>query len=257
MTPREKLERLAGRLPAGCAWLGLPSDHIAEIAGRAGARVAVIDCEHGAIGVESMTAMLRALALTRTGALVRVPELAEGPIKHALDAGADGILVPYVESVEEARRAVRAALLPPEGARGLAGIVRAAGYGAEAAAYERDWNARALVALQIESRRGLSAAIDIAAVPGVDMLFLGPFDYCRDAGLDPAADGDLLQAVLAETVAAAHAHGKLAGVFPWPGAEPRALAAAGADLVALAHDTATLMAGLRAALGALDSDGRG
>ena len=87
-------------------------------------------------------------------------------------------------------------------------------------------------------------------MPGLDLLFFGPFDYATDAGLDPAADAGQLEAVFAEITAVAHRHGKLAGVFPWPGATLEGLGDAGADVVAAASDVRILADGFAAALGA-------
>jgi len=251
MTPREKLEALGGRVPARCIWLGLPSGTTAEIAGHAGAEIAVIDAEHGPIGVERLAEMVRALLPSRTGVLVRVGELSEARIKHALDSGAGGVLIPYVESAGEAEAAVRASLYPPHGARGQAGaVIRATGYGRDPG-YAETWNDRAIVAVQIESHKGLTNVRSIAEVEGVDMLFFGPFDYAQDAGLDPATDGAVLWEVFGQIATAAREAGKTVGVFPWPNAAPAELAAAGADLVTVASDVATLSGGLEAAVQAI------
>ena len=248
--PRDKLHRLAGRVPARCIWLDLPSAAAAEIAGQAGPEIAVIDTEHGQIGPETVADMLRALDLTGTPALVRVGDASPGRIKHALDAGAAGIIVPYVETVAEARAAVRAFCFPPAGARGMATIVTRAGrFGADAP-YAREWNDRGLLALQIESARGLAAAPEIADVDGVDMLFLGPADFAADRGIDQAADSDAILEALREMGGAARAAGKLVGAFPWPGADPARLVAEGVDLVAAGSDVRALMDGLAAGLGA-------
>lgn len=248
ITARDKLKRLAGRVPARCFWLDLPSPMAAEVAGRVGPELCVIDTEHGQIGPETLADMLRALALSGTPALVRVGDAGAGRVKHALDAGAAGLIVPYVETVEEARAAVRAFCTPPLGARGMASVVsRATGFGADAD-YARQWNARGLLAVQIETGRGLATASAIAAVEGVDMLFLGPSDYAVDRGLDPVADSDAIIAAFREMRACAHGAGKLAGAFPWPGADPARLIAEGADLVAAGSDVRALMQGLRAGL---------
>lgn len=245
--PGEKLEALCGPRPVGVCWLGLPTAASARIAGSAGFGACVIDCEHGLIGVETMGAMITALKAEGSAAFVRVPENAKGTIQRALDAGADGIVVPYVETVAEAERAARAFHYPPQGARGAAtAVIAATRYGADAAAYEDAWNDRGFLALQIESRAGLAAAPAFAAVPGVDMLFFGPFDYAQDAGLDPEGDSATLAAVFAEVVAAARGAGRLSGVFPWPGATPEMLK--GADMIARASDIVTLRLGLASAL---------
>ncbi|MEM9147569.1 MAG: aldolase/citrate lyase family protein [Pseudomonadota bacterium] len=244
--PRAKLEAAVGPLPAAVCWLGLPTAASARIAALAGYRLATIDTEHAAIGPETAAAMILALRGEGAAALVRVSGLATGPIQHALDSGATGIIVPYVETVAAAEAAVRAFHFPPLGARGqAAAVVAATGYGTDAGYGER-WADTGLLALQIESRAGLAAARAIAAVPGVDMLFFGPFDYAQDAGLDPATDGAVLAAAFADIVAAAHAADRLAGVFPWPGASEADLA--GADMVARASDIVTLRLGLQATL---------
>ncbi|MEO0623935.1 MAG: aldolase/citrate lyase family protein [Pseudomonadota bacterium] len=249
MTPEEKLVAACGPLPergVPVCWLDIPSAAVARIAGAAGFPAAVIDREHGAIGIETAAAMMLALRAEGAAPFVRVPDLGKGAIQHALDSGAAGIVVPYVETPAQAVEAVRAAHYPPLGARGAAGgVIAATRYGADAD-YAGTWAERDFLAVQIESRAGLAAAPEIAAVPGVDMLFFGPFDYSQDAGLDPAADGAALTAAFAEVVAAAKGAGRLAGVFPWPGA--RDVHLTGAAMVARASDVATLAEGLRQAL---------
>lgn len=243
-----KLQTLTGRSPARCFWLDLPSAMAAEIAGRAGAELCVIDTEHGQIGPETLTDMLRALDLSKTPVLVRVGDAGAGRIKHALDAGAAGIIVPYIESVDEARAAVAAFCAPPMGKRGMAtGVSRAGGYGANTD-YARTWNDTGTLVLQIETAKGLAAAAEIAALPGVDMLFFGPSDYAADQNFDPARDSNKILAACRKMIAAAQDAGKLAGVFPWPGADPARLIGEGADLVAAGSDVRGLAQSLAAAL---------
>jgi 4-hydroxy-2-oxoheptanedioate aldolase len=248
-TPHDKLLNITGQIPARCFWLDLPSTMVAEIAGFAGAELCVIDTEHGQIGPETVTDMLRALGLSKIPALVRLGDAGAGRVKHALDAGAAGVIIPFIETAEEARAAVRAFCTPPFGTRGLASAVsRASRYGADTE-YANDWNDRGLLVLQIETRKGLGNAASIAAVEGVDMLFFGPSDFTMDSGLDPASDGDKIMAACREVIAAAHNSGKLAGVFPWPHrGDPARLIAEGADLVAVGSDVRGLMQSLRAAL---------
>lgn len=245
-SPAEKLEALCGPRPVAVCWLDLPSPAVARIAALAGFRAATVDCEHGAIGVETMAAMVAALRAEGAAPLVRVAGTHRGPIQQALDSGAAGVVIPYVESAAEAAEAVRAVHFPPLGVRGAAGaVIAATDYGADPG-YEAGWAGRGLLAVQIESRAGLACAGAIAAVPGVDMLFFGPFDYARDAGLDPAAEGPALAAPFARVVAAAREAGALAGVFPWPGATAEHLS--GADMIARASDIVTLRRGFETAL---------
>ena len=248
-TPRDKLLKLTGNVPSRCFWIDIPSPMVAEIAGRAGPELCVIDSEHGQIGPERAAEMLRALAVTGTPALVRLGDAGAGRVKHALDAGAAGVLIPFVETAEEAAAAARNFLTPPRGTRGLAPAVsRGAAYGKDAA-YAKEWNDRGILAVQIETRKGLANAAAIAAVDGVDMLFFGPGDFSLDSGLDLAKDGDALHAALAQMSAAARGAGKLVGAFPWADrGDPASLVAAGADLVAVASDVRVLMQGLSAGL---------
>jgi len=249
-SPHDKLQSLAGRVPARCLWLDIPSAFAAEIAGRAGAELCVVDAEHGQIGPETMAGMIRALDLTGTPALVRVGDAGPGRIKHALDAGAMGVIVPYVETLAEARAAIRAFYTPPLGIRGTAPpITRAGRFGAEAG-YTATWNDTGLLVLQIESGKGLANAAEIAALPGADMLFFGPYDFATDRGLDPAADGEVLLQAFRTMRDAARGKGKLAGAFPWPGAAPARLLQEAADLVAAGSDVMALAAGLASALSA-------
>ncbi len=257
-TPHDKLLALTGHVPSRCFWLDLPSPMAAEIAGRVGAELCVIDTEHGQIGPETLTGMLRALDLSKTPALVRLGDAGAGRVKHALDAGAAGILVPYVETVEEARAAIRAFCAPPLGKRGMAtGVSRAGGFGADKG-YARSWNDTGLLVLQIETAKGLAAAPDIAALEGVDMLFFGPSDYAADQNLDATRDSgrdsDTILAACRQMIAAAHDAGKLAGAFPWPGADAARLigtgSGGGADLVAIGSDVRALAQSFAAALAA-------
>jgi 2-keto-3-deoxy-L-rhamnonate aldolase RhmA len=250
ITPHTKLQNLTGQVPSRCFWLDLSSPMAAEIAGHAGAELCVIDTEHGQIGPETLTDMLRALDLTKTPALVRLGDAGAGRVKHALDAGAAGVLIPYIETVEEARATVSAFCAPPLGKRGMAtGVSRAGSFGADKD-YARGWNDTGLLVLQIETAKGLAAAVDIAALPGVDMLFFGPSDYAADQGLDPVGDSDTIMTACRAMITAAHNAGKLAGIFPWPGADPARLIAEGADLVAAGSDVRGLARSLAEALAA-------
>lgn len=257
-SPRDKLMNLTGKVPARCIWIDIPHPMVAEIVGRVGPELAVVDSEHGQIGPERAADMLRALAVTGTPALVRLGDAGAGRVKHALDAGAAGVLIPFVETAEEAAAAARNFLTPPRGTRGLAPAVsRAAGFGADAS-YAATWNDRGILAVQIETAKGLANAAAIAAVEGVDMLFFGPSDFSLDTSLSPASDGDRIMDACRRMIAAAHEAGKLAGAFPWPDrGGPAALIAAGADLVAAGSDVRAMMQGIKAGLDACPLPGRG
>lgn len=244
--------RRSGSGPARAVWLGIASPQLAEMAALAGAEFGVIDTEHGQIGPETMAEMVRALEAGGARAMVRVGEISPAAIKHALDAGAIGVIVPYVESAAEARAAVEAFHFRPLGKRGAAvRVIRSARYGGDAD-YAGRWNDAGVLVCQIESRAGLAAAGEIAALEGVDMLLLGPSDYCADAGLDIGAERDAVRAVFDEVAAAARGPGKGVMGFPFPGMDPAALGQAGCEVVVVGSDVAALTDALAAAVGALE-----
>ncbi len=246
----EKIAAFTGGRTARAVWLGIASAETAGMAALAGAEVGVVDTEHGQIGPETCAAMISALHAGGAKAITRVATTEPGRIKHALDAGADGIIVPYVETVAEAQAAVEAFCFPPLGKRGSAmRVMRAARYGADVD-YGPTWNDTGLLVLQIESRRGLAAAPEIAAVAGVDMLLLGPSDFCADAGWSLGADGEKVFDAWREIDAAARAAGKGMMGFSWPAADAARLAEAGCEIVTVASDIVVLTSGLAAAVGA-------
>jgi 4-hydroxy-2-oxoheptanedioate aldolase len=139
--------------------------------GRSGFDWVCVDTQHGLVGYDQMVPMLQAVAITGTPAFVRVRWNEPGEIMKALDAGAQGVIVPMVNSAEEARQVVGAARYPPEGFRSW-GPVRAAlgveNYSPETA------NRRTVVAIMIETDSGVERMDDILAVPGVDAVYVSP-----------------------------------------------------------------------------------
>jgi 4-hydroxy-2-oxoheptanedioate aldolase len=173
----------SGRVTVG-GWCVIPSAFSAELMGRSGFDWVCVDAQHGVVGYDQMALMLQALAITGTPAFVRVPWNDPAEIMKALDAGAQGVIVPMVNSAEEARRAVGAGRYPPDGYRSW-GPVRAAlgvdGYSPASA------NRRTIVAIMIETPGGVEAADEILSVPGVDALYVGPNDLALSHGLSPSA----------------------------------------------------------------------
>ena len=174
-----------GRIDAGelllCTFLDLGSPLAAEIAATAGFDWLVLDLEHGAGGRDTTLATLHAV---RAPVVVRVPSAASEELGWVLDLGAAGVVVPRVEGLAEAAAAVDRSRYA--GARGLHGGVRAAGFGRDAGYLERADDER-VVMVQIETRGALDEAAEIAALPGVDVLFLGPYDLGHALGLPPGA----------------------------------------------------------------------
>jgi 4-hydroxy-2-oxoheptanedioate aldolase len=198
-------------------WLQSAEPAFAEIAALAGFDFVVIDQEHGPGTIRSAMDMMRALSGTPATAMVRVPAADPVYLKRIMDAGAEAVLVPMVESAEEARMVVDACRYPPRGRRGNAAVVaRAASYG-----FVEDYVARAheelLVVPQIETERGVRNARAIAEVDGVDMIFIGPSDLSGSIGLPDQTDAPEVEALIAETVAAVRAVGKPLATVPRAG----------------------------------------
>src|SRR5215470_17793280 len=166
-------------------WCVIPSPFSAELMGRSGFDWVCIDTQHGLIGYDQMAPMLQVLAITGTPAFVRVPWNAPGDIMKALDAGAQGVIVPMVNSAEEARAAVGACRYPPDGYRSWGPIRAALGVDGYAPA---TGNRRVVVAVMIETAKGVAAADEILSVPGVDAVYVGPNDLAITHGMAPSAD---------------------------------------------------------------------
>lgn len=187
MTPLPLKQRLASREQLIGPLLRMPNEMLVELTGLVGMDFVVLDTEHGPGDQIPLGQHLAAAAAAGIPALVRVGELAE--VLRVLDLGAAGIIVPHVSTVEQARAAVRAASYPPRGDRGFATYSRAGRLGLAGAAEHLRAAADTVVVLMIEDAQGVVAAEQIAAVPGVDGLFVGPADLAVALGR-PGGQGD-------------------------------------------------------------------
>ena len=212
---------------------------IGQILAAAGADYAVLDMEHTGFGFDTVRQVVRYFQAANLPLVVRVPSQARHHISRALDTGADGIMVPIVSSVAQAKAVLDAAKYWPDGTRGMA-----LGLAHERYAVRSDplvprlaeQNARTAIVLQIEDPKGTAAADEIASLPGVDMLWLGHNDL--SGALDkPGAfdDADFIKAEQA-TIAAAKKHGKSAGRLAVDAAQAARFVRMGYDFVSIAGD---------------------
>lgn len=235
---------LRGEILSG-TWLSLGSSLTAEMAGKAGFDWALIDLEHGAADHESLLHQLQALDATPAAGIVRIAWNEAPRFKRALDLGPSGIMVPYVNTADEARQAARAMRYPPDGVRGVARSNRAAGFGLEFDAYFAQANERLLTIVQIETAEAVENVEAIAAVEGVDVLFVGPLDLSVSLGVPSQSAHPAFRAALARVVAASRAAGKAAGIL-LPSAEQIAPALTdGFTFVAAGSDGALVARGMR------------
>ena len=177
---------LHARLAAGetlyGAFAGLGSPVATEIMARSGFDWLIIDLEHGAGTESDLLASLHAMGATPAAALVRPQSGERLRIGRALDLGAHGIMVPRVDLPEQAREAISFMRYPPDGARGLALSTRGAGLGEQGHTQNPGGQRRVLGIIQIESRSAVDHAAEIAAIDGVDVLFVGPTDLSHSLG---------------------------------------------------------------------------
>ena len=162
--------------PSFGTWLSLGDLFATRVLARLGFDWLTLDMEHSAIDWQQATTLFAAIADAGCVPLARVPEGNHHYIKRTLDAGAMGIVVPMVDTVEQAKTAIAAAKYPPEGNRSVGGGMHSLNYGATAADYQQQANDEILVVLQTESPQGVENAPDIYSLPGCDAIFVGPVD---------------------------------------------------------------------------------
>ena len=201
-----------GELQLGC-WLGLADPYIAEISAGAGFDWLLIDAEHAPNDLRSITAQLQVLAGRDSHAIVR-PVIGETwMIKQLLDAGAQTLLIPMVESAAQARDLVSAVTYPPHGVRGVgSALARASGFSAIGDYLTTARDEICLLA-QVENLKGMAALDDILAIDGLDGVFIGPSDLAADMGfIGQAGQGEVKAAVL-DAIKRIVAAGKAAGIL--------------------------------------------
>jgi 4-hydroxy-2-oxoheptanedioate aldolase len=199
----------AGEPAYGC-WLSIPSSFSAEVMAHQGYDYVCIDMQHGVADYQMAVAMLQAISTTGSTPFVRVPWNEPGIIGRVLDAGAMGIVIPMVNSVEEAKQAVGACRYAPAGYRSF-GPVRAAYYSGPD--YFAHANAEVACIPMIETRQAVENIDAILAVPGIDAVYIGPADLSITLGLPPRMDNSgEFDAALARVVASCQAHGVTPGI---------------------------------------------
>ncbi len=172
----------SGEASIGC-WLSLPSPEGAEFISKLGFDWLVVDTEHNPIDIRTMGQMFAAMSGSNTAPMVRIPWNHAEHFKRVLDAGAWGVVVPMVNSREEAEAAVSATRYHPIGDRSVGGSRHAISFETTATEYYRHANDEILLIVQIEHIAGVEHAEEILSVPGVDACFIGPNDLAASMGL--------------------------------------------------------------------------
>jgi 2-dehydro-3-deoxyglucarate aldolase/4-hydroxy-2-oxoheptanedioate aldolase len=212
-----------------------------------------IDCEHAPIGIESATAMVQSVR-GHCLSLIRTADRSATAINQALDLGCDGIIVPQVNSAETARAVAAAAKYPPMGQRGV-GLARAHGFGKNFADYLRQSNEQITVFVQIEHIDAVRDVENICRVPGIEGIFIGPYDLSSSLGKPgQVKDPDVRQAV-ARAIDVGKREGKLIGAFSADEPAAAAFLAAGVQVLTIGTDLARLVADCDRTVGALRGQG--
>jgi 4-hydroxy-2-oxoheptanedioate aldolase len=224
-----------GRQTIG-GWLSLGNAYSAELMAHLGFDWLCIDMQHGLIGYEDLKHMLPAISTTAVTPLVRVPWNDPAVIMKALDAGAYGVIVPMINSRQEALAAVAACRYPPEGQRSF-GPIRAALYAGKG--YAQEANSQIACIAMIETRHALDALDEIVTTPGLDGVYIGPADLALALGLAPLGDNSdpAHAAAITRIFETCRAHGLAVGIHTWSEAYTRRYLKQGFQFVTLGSDS--------------------
>ena len=234
----------AGKQQIGL-WVSIANAGSAEAIVTCGLDWVMVDTEHTPNDPAQVQAMLQAMAPYPTHAGVRPGWNDAVEIKRLMDVGAQTILVPYVQSAAEARAAVAAVMYPPLGIRGVSGLSRAGRYGA-IPNYTATANAEICLLVQVETKASLDEIEAIAAVEGVDGIFIGPADLAASLGYPGQLGHPEVKATILDAIHRIKATGKAAGILSADRAFLHEAMAAGATFTAVGLDIGVLLAGVKA-----------
>jgi 2-dehydro-3-deoxyglucarate aldolase len=234
----------AGKTLIGC-WCSLANPISTEVLGVAGFDWILLDGEHSPNDVITMIPQLMALKDSVSAPVVRPSWNNPIELKRLLDGGFYNFLIPFIESAEEAERAVGATRYPPQGFRGVSVSQRSNRFGTVPGYFE-GINEQIGVMVQIESRKGVAAVAEIAVVEGIDGIFIGPSDLAAGFGHFGNPNHPEVQAAMTQIFVAAKAAGKPVGTLAPVEADARRYLAQGATFVAVGSDLGVFRAGTQA-----------
>ena len=229
------------------AWMLSTSADMAEILAYAGMDFLILDHEHGQGSIDQAIGQLRAIKGTDCVGVLRVPTNDHIYIKRALDAGVGGIMVPNVNNADQARHVVDACRYAPVGIRGAFGGMRAMNYGFNPGYYEKSFE-NLLVVCQVENAKAIDNIPQIAAVEGVDLIFIGPRDLSATLGKLNQFDDPVVRGEINRAAEAILASGKLLGSTAASGKVAKEMAARGYRFIIPGSDAGLLALGVRATL---------
>jgi 4-hydroxy-2-oxoheptanedioate aldolase len=243
--------------PSFGTWLSLGDIYATRVLARSGFEWLTLDIEHSPIDWSQAAAIFGCIADAGCVPLARVPRGSHAYIKRALDAGAWGIVVPMVDTVEQAETAIRAAKYPPVGNRSLGGGMHSMNFDTTATEYYRRANDEILVILQTESPTGVDNAEEIYSLPGVDAIFVGPVDLRanmrRTGGPEPTDEE--FEALLARIVAIGKKTGTPTGMHTMDPKAALARAEQGMQFIAIGSELRFMTQKAQEVLRAVQPDG--
>lgn len=246
---------IAQTRPAIGGWVASDDPRVSEVMVETGLDFLLFDQEHGPGAPADLIPHLMAIKGTSAGSLVRIPTNDPIYLKKVLDIGVDGVMVPMVESAEEAAAVVKACRYPrkgntPDGGkRGYAvPMIRASRYGLDTDAYEAEANDRIFIVVQIESAKGIENVEEIVAVPGIDCVFIGPNDLAGGLGHFGETGHPDVAAAISKVEAAAARNTVTLGAIPRDGVSAGDLIVGGYKILPLVSDVLLLREGVRAVL---------
>ena len=232
-----------------CAWAQAASPITAEVLAEAGFDIVLVDMEHGPGDILTLVSQIQAMKGEKAVPFVRAPWNDFVIIKRILDAGAYGLVVPYVSTKTEAQAAVQAAKYPPEGIRGIAGSTRAAHYAQGSLEYFDTANRDVFVFVQIETPEAVKNIDEICAVPGVDGIFIGPMDLATTHGYRGKPATPVMQEIIRGLEEKIKANGKALATICSDFADAKAKYDRGYNMITLLSDTTSLAKIAREELG--------
>ncbi len=230
----------------------LAAPQVVEIAGLAGFDFVICDTEHGSLSFESIENLVRAAQVTGITPVVRVYENSPALVSRALDAGAQGILAPQICNREEAESLAQACRFAPRGHRGVCRYVRAAQYTAlDRYAYFDRASDETVVVAMVEGRDGIRNLPRIVDTPGIDVLFIGPYDLSQSLGIPGQVDNPIVENQMIRIAQMARSRGLAVGTFVDDADAARRWASAGFRFISFSVDVGIIYAAMKNAVDAL------
>lgn len=235
-------------------WLGMADGYTAEIAANAGFDWLLIDGEHAPNGLKSILYQLQTIAAYSSQAVVRPVTGDVGLIKQLLDIGAQTLLIPMIESAEQAKLMVSATRYPPEGIRGVGAALARASRWNNISTYLNDADEQICLIVQIESKKGLENLDAILQVEGIDGVFIGPADLSAALGHRGNPSHPDVQDIIVSSIHKIRAAGKAAGILSADEKLAKHYLAIGTEFVAVGVDTSLLMKSMNQLLSKFKDD---